>query len=713
MENRKRFLGGVALAALMGLAALPALARENYALLIGANEYANLDPQYWLKGPSNDVKLVASYLKTAAPVPFAAQNVAVLSDGIEGAARPTLGAIRTAFSDLTAKVQPGDFVYLHFSGHGTQAPALNPEDELDGLDEMFLPVDIGPWTDTTGTVENGLIDDEIGLMLDGLRAKGADVWVVFDACHSGTATRAAPSGDEEVRTRQLSPEALGVPSAAMDAALEAAQTRAMPAATPPASPRDHAAAPVPVPVASAGNGGSLVAFFAAQTDEVTPEKRLPKGNPDRVPQGVFTYALFETLAEFPQASYAQIGQEVLRKYSVNNLARSTPMFEGDLDRVVFSGQAGPRVAQWPATQTDAGMTVPAGSLHGLREGSVLAVLASAADVTDAALGYVQLTSVDTFNATATPVAHAGKTLPESLPDGLTLRKLSADLDFTLTVALPESGTAPAAALAAAMAVLQKESGPRLVFVPAGDAADLRLATLPDSLRPDALWVLPSTGLVGDLATTPSVSTGDKDADTLGITLAQTLVQMAKAINLMKLGAAVDAGDLKVEVGLMTRTKQDKTLHALPTAQVPRLIPDDEVHVEAVNENDFPVDLNVLYVGSDYSITHMFAGRLQPGDRLKQGLLRITDEAFGRDRIVMVMTPAQPQTAVENLGFLAQDAVEVTRAAGQSGRKGLNAALFEAGFGETTRAAAALVDEEADAGRAPMMLQFDLDTVPAN
>jgi hypothetical protein len=698
MNLKKSYLISAAAAALMGLS-LPAFARENYALLIGANDYASLAPQYWLKGPSNDVKLVATYLKTAAPVPFEAQNVAILSDGVEGAIRPTLGAIRTAFADLTAKVQPGDFVYLHFSGHGTQAPALNPEDELDGLDEMFLPVDIGPWSDTTGTVENGLVDDEIGQMLDGLRAKGADVWVVFDACHSGTATRSAPSGDEEVRTRQLAPEALGVPAAEMDAA----QTRAVP----PANPRDQAQAPV----TSSGKGGSLVAFFAAQTDEVTPEKRLPKGKPDRVAQGVFTYALMETLAEFPQASYAQIGQEVLRKYSVENLAQSTPMFEGDLDHIVFSGEAGPRVAQWPATQTDAGLTLAAGTLHGLRDGAILAVLVSAADKIEAALGYVKVTSVDTFTATVTPIEYSGKMLPQALPAGLTLRKVSSDIDFTLTVALPEAGSSPATALAAAMDQLKVESGPRLIFVPAGDEADLRLAVLPDSPRPDALWVLPATGLSGNLATTPSVSTGDKDAATLGTVLADTLVQMAKAINLMKLGAAVDAGDLKVEVGLMTRTKQDKTLHPLPSSGVPRLIPDDEVHVEAVNDNDFPVDLNVLYVGSDYSITHMFAGRMQPGDRLKQGLLRITDAAYGRDRIVMVMTPAQPQTAVENLGFLAQDAVETTRDASQPARKGLTAALFEAGFGQTTRAAAPLVEEDAS-GPAPMMLQFELDTVPA-
>ena len=73
-------------------------------------------------------------------MPFAKADVIVLADGVEGAGAPTLAAIRAAFADLTAKVQPGDFVYLHFSGHGSQAPALHPETELDGLDELFMPV---------------------------------------------------------------------------------------------------------------------------------------------------------------------------------------------------------------------------------------------------------------------------------------------------------------------------------------------------------------------------------------------------------------------------------------------------------------------------------------------------------------------------------------------------------------------------------------------
>ncbi|NJS39270.1 MAG: hypothetical protein HC783_09885 [Rhodobacteraceae bacterium] len=112
------------------------------------------------------------------------------------------------------------------------------------------------------------------------------------------------------------------------------------------NPRDGVEAPF-----DAGSGdGSFVAFFAAQTNEVTPEKNLPKGKPDRKPQGVFTFTLMEVLAEYPGATYGQIGQEVLRRYSVRNLARSTRFLRGTLIR-------------WCSAQTPAPAS-PSGRLRG-------------------------------------------------------------------------------------------------------------------------------------------------------------------------------------------------------------------------------------------------------------------------------------------------------------------------------------------------------------
>lgn len=689
--------------------ALAAEARENYALLVGASTYDNLDQKFWLKGPQNDIDLVRTYLLSEAPVAFSDETLTVLADGVDGAGRPTLAAIRAAFADLAEKVQPGDFVYLHFSGHGSQAPAADPDSELDGLDELFLPVDIGPWEDSVGTVKNALVDDEIGALIGALRARGATVWAVFDSCHSGTVTRGTgEGGEEEVRLRKLPPEALGVPADALEDA--ATQTRALP--DPRQRPESPMGAAMDAADQDAAGEGAFVAFYAAQTNETTPEMRMPPGQEGRRSQGVFTFTIFQTLAERPGITYGQLAQEVLRKYTVFNLARSTPMFEGDLDRVVFGGEGASPLAQWPADISDGFAKIKAGSLHGLSEGSLMAIMASPADETDAALGYVQVDYTDTFLTEALPVAANGKPAPDlaALPKGIYLRKLGEELDFGLTVALPPVG-AIGDRVATVIARLQADEvlGPRLRFVPAGQAADLRMAILPDSPRPDAVWMLPAAGVVDEtmLAATPSVSTGDKDDAALGEVLADTLTHIAKVTNVLKLGQAFDGEGLDVDMALKTKTRRERDLRNLDTAGVPRLIPGDEVHVEATNNMGEPVDLNVLYIGSDLSITHMFAGRLQPGDTLKQGLLRITDTAFGRDRVVLVLTPARPKTATENLGFLAEDALPMTRAADR-GTPGFDAVMAEAGFGTTTRAAISLAD---DTGPSAGIMQFEIDTVP--
>jgi hypothetical protein len=701
----RRLLAGLSLAAF--IAASPALSRENHALIVGVSEYPNLAERFWLKGPANDARLIAEYLTSAAPVPFDPGNVILLADGVEGGQDPTLAAIRAAFARLIEEVEPGDFVYIHFSGHGSQAPERVAGSELNGLDQIFLPMDVGTWNDTVGEVENALVDDEVALFVTALRARGADVWVVFDSCHSATATRGVES--EEVRAREI-------PAAAWDEAT----SRSLGDAPVAADPRARAEAPVG-PGELGEGAGSLIAFFAAQTTEVTPEMRMPPGRPDRIAHGVFTYTLFEVLAEYPGITYAQLAQEVLRRYAVKNLARTTPMFEGDLDRVVFGTDAGGRVAQWPATRDGDSLAFPAGTLHGISEGTILAILPGAADGLDRAIGYVEVVAADTFGATARPVAHGG--LPavslRDLPRGAHVRQVTATVDFTLTVALPEGEAGAAAAMRAAAALIASGelAGPRVRFVEAGEAADIRLAVLADSIRPDAIWMLPGAGLVDadSLAVTPSVGTAGRGPDELAALVAENLRSMARAVNLLKLGASVaGAGGVGagVTVDLLLRPAGERELAALDLAGVPRLVPGDTVFARIENTLGIAVDVNVLYIGSDYSITHMWAGQLQPGERLsQQGLFRVSDEAFGRDRIVIVLTPARRQGMVENLAFLQQSEIELTRSIGDGAAPGFLEVLGEAGFGVTTRGAVPFSDEAE--GPAPTILQIDLDTVPAD
>ncbi|MDD9739891.1 caspase family protein [Marinovum sp. SP66] len=696
-----------ALALFIGFTPGALLAREARALLIGASTYPSLDERFWLKGPANDVDLVARYLASNPVLPFAPDNIVVLADGVDGGRAPTLAAIRAEFAALAQEVAPEDFVYLHFSGHGSQTPAADPASELDGLDEIFLPVDIGPWNDTVGQVENALVDDEIGEMIDAIRARGADVWVVFDSCHSGTATRAAP-GAGEVRMRQLPPDALSIPAGAMAEA--ASRSRALP------DPRSPTDAPVET-VGDDGETGRLVAFFAAQTNETTPERNMPKGQANRRIQGVFTYTLFETLAERPGITYRQLAQEVLRKYVSGNLARSTPLFEGDLDLPVFGQGAGDRILQWPARPQGTALRIDAGQLHGLNLGSELLLLASPADADDATLARFTVSALTTFSAQAT-----GDYSLDALPPGAVLRKIGTALDLSLTVALPAPGTAPAEALDAALGVIARDglTGPRIRFVPAGDPeADLRLAVFADSPRPDALWFMSAAGIVDidELAQVPSVTTGDKDATQLARMVAENLTRMSRALNLMKVGAATaGASALRVEAEMVRGRYDAAREQVLPAsrvafsgASVPRLVPDDTLGLRLANPTEAPVDFNILYVGSDYSITFIDNGRMQPGDRLDEDYILITGDSFGRERVIVVVSPAAAGSAVEDLSFLAQDAVARSRAA-PAGPQGLADLLATAGFGDTTRAAISLSRKKKAAEPVPLFLQFEVETV---
>ena len=181
--------------------------------------------------------------------------------------------------------------------------------------------------------------------------------------------------------------------------------------------------------------------------------------------------------------------------------------------------------------------------------------------------------------------------------------------------------------------------------------------------------------------------------------------MARAINLQRLGAAVGNGTLDVDVTLLTGPDK-ASLQPVPLATVPRLVPEDQVHILAQNRMDQPVDVNVLYVGADYSISHWFSGRLQPGDTLKKGLFKISADVLGDERMIVVLTPAKPQSPVEDLSFLAQDSLDLTRGLGGGG---LAAELAEAGFGQTTRSAAAL-DDAPDDGPKPGIIELDVETV---
>ena len=356
-----------------------------YAVLVGVGRYEHLLEKHQLEGPPNDVRFFRAYLGEAG---FRPENVFTLADGDEDA--PTRANILAVLEKLTDRLQPDDFVLVYLAGHGSQQPDSSG-DEADGRDEVFLPADTKNWDDEVGNIENAITDDEIGRIVDGYRARGADVWVVIDSCSSGTMTRGL--GEDEVRTRNVEPWELEVP--------------AMPAAGARGTADEGAAGfSDGMRDASGSDEGVLVQFFAARAAEKTPEYpfETDKEAGHEEVRGLFTHTLVSLLYRHGGASYAELARGVVAKYRSIQHGSSTPQFYGSLNEPVFGTLAARSEVflAWPVDGEVLLKTERAGTLRGFGEGASVAILARREDDTAIATGAVsRATATEAWMAIAT------------------------------------------------------------------------------------------------------------------------------------------------------------------------------------------------------------------------------------------------------------------------------------------------------------------------
>ena len=101
--------------------------------------------------------------------------------------------ITNQLSTFTNQTKKGDVVYLHFSAHGQPVEDLNGDEE-DGWDEAIVPIDA--YKNYKKGVYEGkkhLLDDQLNTYIKKLRTKIGTtgfLYVVIDACHAGTSSRA-------------------------------------------------------------------------------------------------------------------------------------------------------------------------------------------------------------------------------------------------------------------------------------------------------------------------------------------------------------------------------------------------------------------------------------------------------------------------------------------------------------------------------------------
>ena len=141
------------------------------AMLVGVN-YVGQKGE--LKSCHNDVENMKDYLIKAQG--FRPGEILVLKDdGIHP--KPTKENIMNGFIRLTQYSQPGDVVFVSFSGHGGRVVDENGDEE-DGFDESIIPVDFQ---------KNGqIVDDDILDTFVKRMKGGVTCTVLMDCCHSGS-----------------------------------------------------------------------------------------------------------------------------------------------------------------------------------------------------------------------------------------------------------------------------------------------------------------------------------------------------------------------------------------------------------------------------------------------------------------------------------------------------------------------------------------------
>ncbi|WOL07692.1 hypothetical protein Cni_G16439 [Canna indica] len=138
------------------------------AVLVGCN-YPGTKAE--LKGCINDVKRM--YQSLVERFGFAEEDITILIDTDRSYTQPTGANIRRALSDLVSSVQPGDYLFFHYSGHGTRLPAETGYDDDTGYDECIVPCDM-----------NLISDDDFREFVNKV-PRGCRLTIVSDSCHSG------------------------------------------------------------------------------------------------------------------------------------------------------------------------------------------------------------------------------------------------------------------------------------------------------------------------------------------------------------------------------------------------------------------------------------------------------------------------------------------------------------------------------------------------
>jgi hypothetical protein len=642
-----------------------------WGVVVGVGQYEHLDASLALDGPPNDVPLMVTWLRRQG-VPR--DHLTVLADQVAHAdGLPTRAAILGALQALPERMAPGDIAFLYFAGHGSQQPEGGTQwSKTDGMDEIFLPRDVGRWDSASGRVEGAIVGNEIGRTVQALRARGIFVWMVFDSCHSATIARTLMI--PHVRSRGMAPAQLGVP----------APTVASVRTTDP-----HVAQLVKLQ----GNAlaGGYVAFYAAQTVDTAPEMPLPPGEPRSQVHGLFTYALLKSLATTGTGSYREVTHRILAFYA-STYPATTPEFEGALDGPI--GAPGAPLLNpdaWPAEHSGSGFRIDSGRLSGITPLSLLALYPAVPESKNAApLGLLRVSRVTLSDAWADPIGDPKELKNWKVPADRSaavatgvVRMLRTSVDTAVRVAGPaacfaslpapygcESPSAQAsnaAAVELARRIVSKAGclPPGAEFTSDVDAADLFL-----SVRDRHLFVAQSTAR----SLNPAVGV-DLDSPNAAADLQQVLFRASRSVALLRLAADFPEKPGELIAGMRARETLGRWRPIGEQGAAPVAL-GAELVMELQNAGTLDLDVTVLAIDDHFGITAVYPVD-QESNLLRHSSARLEISGWartpGENNLVLIIEKARAGRP-HDLGYLAQPGV-----ARHAEGSGLAALLENIGF----------------------------------
>ncbi|MFN4257724.1 MAG: caspase domain-containing protein [Gemmataceae bacterium] len=631
---------------------------NRHALLIGVSHYIHV-PDADLPGAANDVRLVRKILLDW--FQFPEKNIVVLSEEGPENLLPSRANIETAFAELAAKARPGDQVVIWLSGHGSQQPALRDDPQFpepDGLDEIFLPRDIRGWDRKQASVRNAITDNEIGAWVRRLTEAGAFVWITFDCCHSGTMLR-----DTNAVRRELPAERL-VPVE------ELQKAKKVPAGHQIVAPLQLEQTP------------QVVAIYACLPNQCTTEDDFEDlfDKEQKRRYGLLTYTICQVLARTKQPlSYEDLVQSVRVEYLRQKRMLSVPLVEGeDRNRKVLGFETLPERPPLVLHRDATGKwMVSAGALHGLTQGSILAIYPPADQAgAHQSIGHVVVKAVGVTAAEVQPCKFGAVAMPRDIPEGARAEVVYADhgplrLRVAAVVGEPlpgqpqpdaENAEQARARLETVLRDLAAENGSLVQVVPSPQADWLA------KVRGNEVFLSPAQGVawLNDKPTT--VEYGPFPLAQAATELANLLRRVARAQNLLTLCATTEkprglvVQGIHVEVEL-TRVTNEKFL------RVQRVSPDKEglkIHdgepyaFRIQNLSSEPVDVTLLLVDSNYGITPIFPNpgevldnRLAPGKTILLPRGKLATAKLDLQRLVVIAVKAESHQKPIDFSALAQ------------------------------------------------------------